>query len=407
MQARRRSPVPAVSRFRSRARLAVGVVAVAILGAACFPLPPPLPTPVSQYCGSSTPTTPSEYQAAFLGRRHTYTEWVAADGAVPVDLPDGRRVYMFGDTFIGTSNAAGIVDASDPLVNSSFVVQNGPCLRPLMGGAPHARSSLIPGPSANEWYWPAAGVVENASTLRVILWHILRGSGGSLSFQPVDMQVATFSLPSLTLQSVQPMPIPTSVDRPYGATVLVAPDGYLYLYGRDNNRDQYVARVQQGQLLTGTYQFWGDPGTGAQWQSDPTKAVPLAVNNMPALLPQLGTGQGPSAEMWVVPYQGGYLATAKPAEIFSGTVSVFTALHPEGPWTWNENVAITPPTPGSGVPDGSGLASYGAYTLSPTGTPVVVYNTNQFPGISNPPPLSIYNYGPQFVTPSAPLPTIP
>jgi len=189
-----------------------------------------------------------------------------------------------------------------------------------MGGAPHARSSLIPGPAANEGYWPAAGVVENASTLRVILWHILRGSGGSLSFQPVDMQVATFSLPSLTLQSVQPMPIPTSVDRPYGATVLVAPDGYLYLYGRDNNRDQYVARVQQGQLLTGTYQFWGDPGTGAQWQSDPTKAVPLAVNNMPALLPQLGTGQGPSAEMWVVPYQGGYLATANPAELFRRTV---------------------------------------------------------------------------------------
>ncbi len=160
-------------------------------------------------------------------------------------------------------------------------------------------------------------------------------------------------------------------------------------------------------MLTGTYQFWGDPGTGPQWQSDPTKAVPLVVNNMPALLPQLGTGSGPSAELWVLPYQGGYLATAKPAEIFSGTVSVFTALHPEGPWTWKEDVAITPPTAGTGVPDASGLASYGAYTLSPSGTPIVVYNTNDFPFISNPPPLTIYNYGPQFVAPSAPLPTIP
>jgi hypothetical protein len=391
-----------------RTRLTVGVAAVAILGAACFPLPLGLPTPVSQFCAASTPTTPAAYQAAFNGLRRTYTEWVSADGAVPVNLPDGRRVYMFGDTYVGTANAAGAVDPSDPIVNNSFVVQNGPCFAPLMGGAPHLRGPLIPGPGPNEWYWPAAGVVENSSTLRVIVWHILRGTGGSLNFQPVDMRVATFSLPSLTLQSVQALPIPTSVDHPYGSTVLEASDGYLYLFGRDNNRDQFVARVPQAEGLMAaatSYQFWS--GDTTQWQSDPTKAVPLAFNNMPALLPQLGSGVGPAAALWVLPYQGGYLATAKPAEIFSGTVSVFTATQPQGPWTWKEDVAITPPTAGSGVPDESGLGSYGAYTLTPSGTPVVVYNTNQFPGISNPPTPTIYNYGPQFVTPTNPLPSIP
>jgi hypothetical protein len=390
-----------------RAGLAVGVAAITVLVAACLPLPPPPPTPVSTYCGAFTPTTPAGYQAAFNGLRNTYTEWVSADGAVPVDLPDGRRLFMFGDTFIGTANAAGVINPSDPIVHNSFVVQSGPCFAPLMGGVPHARTSLIPDPAPGWWYWPASGVVENASTLRVILWRVHVGTGGSLNFVPVDMQVATFALPSLALVSVQPMPIPTSVDRPYGATDLVAPDGFLYLYGRDNNRDQFLARVPQGQLLTGAYQFWGDPGTGPQWQSDPTTAIPLAVNDVPPLLPQLGTGSGPSAELWVLPYQAGYLATAKPADIWSGTVSVFTALHPEGPWTWKEDVAITPPSPGSGVPDSTGLAAYDAYSLTPSGTPIVVYNTNQFPFIPNPPPLTIYNYGPQFVTPTAPLPTIP
>jgi len=386
-----------------RVRLAIGAAGVALVAAACLPLPPPVPTPVSTYCAPAVPTTPAEYQNVFIALKHTYTEWVTADGAVPIDLPDGRRVFLFGDTFIGTSNAAGVIDSTDPLVHNSFVVQSGNCLTPTMGGAPHARTALIPDPAPSQWYWPASGVVESGSTLRVIVWHMEVGNGGPFNFQTLDMQVATFALPSLALQSVQALPIPTSGDRPYGATLLAAPDGYLYLYGR-NGRNQYVARVQHDALLTGPYQFWA--GGGPQWQPDPNLAVPVTVNGL-SLPPSFGPGSGPSAELWVTPYQAGYLATAMPADALSSTVSVFTAAHPEGPWTWKEDVAVTPPDPSSGVPDAPGLISYGAETLTPSGTPIVVYSTNTSPFSSSPPPRTIYNYGPQFVSPSAPLPTIP
>jgi hypothetical protein len=398
---------PARRRGR-RVRLAIGLGAVALVAAACLPLPPPLPTPASQYCGPATATTTPGYQNVFLAMRRTYTEWVSGDGAIPVDLPDGRRVFLFSDSYVGTTTTADGIDASDRLVHNTFVVQDGPCFTPLMGGVPHARTALIPDPAPNEWYWPASGVVENGSKLRVIVWHMQVGNGGPLNFVALDMRVATFALPSLTLESVQPLPIPTSGDRPYGATILAAPDGYLYLYGRDNNRDQFVARVQRGQLVSGPYQVWGESqGSGPQWQSDPTLAVPLVVNNVPPLLPQLGTGTGPAAELWVAPYQGGYLATAKPADIFSDTVSVFTALHPEGPWTWREDVAVTPPSAASGLSGASDLVAYGAFTLTPSTSPIVVYSTNTSPFASNPPPRTIDNYGPQFASPSAPLPTIP
>jgi hypothetical protein len=390
-------------------RLVVGLGGLALVAAACITVPPPPPPqPVSQYCGPATATNAPGYQSVFLALRRTYTEWVSGDGAIPVDLPDGRRVFLFSDTYVGTTNGADGISTNDRLVRNSFVVQDGPCFTPLMGGVPHARTALIPDPAPNEWYWPASGVVENGSTLRVIVWHLHTGSGGPLNFVPLDMRVATFALPSLALESVEPLPIPTGGARPYGATILAAPDGYFYLYGRDSNRDQFVARVQQGQLVSGPYQFWGDfPGSGPQWQSDPTLAVPLVVNNVPPLLPQLGTGTGPAAGLWVAPYQGGYLATAKPADLFSDTVSVFTALHPEGPWTWQEDVAVTPPSATSGVPNAAGLAAYGAYTLTPSGNPIVVYSTNQNPFDPNPPPLTIDDYGPQFASPSAPLPTIP
>src|SRR5215471_3082059 len=117
-----------------RVRLAIGAAGVALVAAACLPLPPPVPTPVSTYCAPAVPTTPAEYQNVFIALKHTYTEWVTADGAVPINLPDGRRVFLFGDTFIGTSNAAGVIDSTDPLVHNSFVVQSGNCLTPTMGG---------------------------------------------------------------------------------------------------------------------------------------------------------------------------------------------------------------------------------------------------------------------------------
>ena len=380
--------------------LALGVVGVVLAATACRPTPPPPPPPqpVAQYCAAHAPTTPGDYQAAFDGLRNTYTEWASADGADPISLPDGRTVFLFGDTYVGHVDAGGAIDGSDPLIHNSFVVQSGACFAPMMGGAPLSRTSLIPGPG-NTWYWPASGVVEN-QTLLVFLWHVEPASGApGLSFAVTDMRVATFALPSLALESVQPLPFPTSSMRPYGATALAAPDGYVYLYGRDNNRDVYVARAPLSQYSTpSAWQFWGGPGPPT-WQPDPSQAVPMQWNNMPYILSQLGTGAGPSAEPWVLPYKGEYLATAKSADVFSNDVSVFTGPSPQGPWTWQKFVAVTPPSASSGVASSSLLVAYGAYTLSPTSNPVIEYSTNGNPFAPEPSPLTISDYGPHFVAP--------
>ncbi len=383
-----------------RARLVLGTAVLVAVAASCRPVvaPPPPPQPVAQACVGSTPVTASDYQNAFDNLRFTYTEWASADGSIPVKLPDGRTVWLFSDTYIGKVGPYGLIDSHAPLVHNSFVVQTGACFQPLMGGAPLARSELIPNPSANQWYWPASGIVDGSS-LQVFLWHMQStGGGGGLNFNVLDMSVATFSLPSLQLQSVTPLTFADS-SRPYGATAMAGPgpDGTdVYLYGT-NQRDDYVARAPLGQETTSSaYKFW----TGSTWSAAPTDATSMQWTGVPSLPYFLSGlhGTGPAAQPWVVPYGSGYLATSKSADAFSDDVSVYTASSPAGPWTYAEQIANT------NAPD---LQAYGAFLLAPTSaSPVVVYSVNT--SLDQPAPAtSIYNYGAKYVAPSATLPAPP
>jgi hypothetical protein len=370
----------------------------ALLAAGCVPVaPPPPPPPVATYCAASAPSSAGSYQAAFDAQRHTYTEWASADESVPIDLPDGRVVWVFDDTSVGHVLPDGTLDPSNTLASNSFVVQNGACFTPMLGGAPLARTSLIPSPGPNEWYWPTSGGVDTANNqLLVFALHVLRNGPNSLDFTILDVRVATFSLPGLTLQSIQPLPFATS-SLAYASTSFydrtnadpTQRDVYAYV---SNHRNAYVARTPVAEVLTGPWQFWN--GTG--WSSDATKAAPMTWSGIPSSFdpgPLLGDGSGPAAQPAVIAYGSGYLLTAKLADAFTNDVSVFTGPTPEGPWAYVGQIADTTET---------NTIAYGAYTqltLPGTSGPVTVYNTNVSPFVSNPPPSTIQTYGPHFVVP--------
>jgi hypothetical protein len=372
-------------RRRVRSRVAL-ILMVALLAAAALGAAPPSAPKATSSCASTVPSSPAAYAAAFDQLRHT-TSWLSADTAVAVPLPDGRTVWLFGDTYVGTLRGDGTIDPNSRLLDNSFVVQSGACLTPLEGAQPSAPGSLIPG-APGEAYWPASGVVEDG-VLRVFCTHVRRTGRGPLDYVLLDVQVATFSLPGLVLEGVQPLPFPTGPSALYGSTSFVDTDGTVYLY-EENRGDVFVARAPVGQILVpGAWQFWGDPGTGATWVPNQAESVPMRWTNMPHLIP--APGEGPRAQPWVRRSGTGYLATAKLANAVTDDVSVFTAPAPEGPWTYYSQVATTTAT---------GLIAYNAYTqtVPGTATPTVVYSTNLSP-FTTPPPLSGQTYGPHFVTP--------
>jgi hypothetical protein len=325
---------------------------------------------------------------------------------VPVPLPDGRVVWLFGDTYIGTVYADGSILPNDHLVNNSFVVQSGRCFTPLMGGAQRARTDLIPDPAPNQWYWPASGVVSG-NALFVFMWRI-ENDGGALGFHVLDMRMAVFSLPNLTLQSIGPAPIPASPDRPYGAAGFGdATSGYLYLYGANSvgpsdgvdepEQRNFVARAPLDAFtFPETWTYWD----GVGWSASSAAAIPMTFAGTPgfAFPPSTYPIDGPAAPLTVSPAPAdavgySYLGTAKLLDALSADVSVFTAPTPNGPWTYKAKVADTV------FP---GLSTYGAAThLSLPGatSPIVVFSTNDSPFDSGSIPPSIQSYGPRFVAP--------
>jgi hypothetical protein len=346
-------------------------------------LPPPPPSSAGSYCAPSIPTSPAGYQTTIDNLRKANTGWASADGSIPVALPDGRMLWLYGDTFVGPVSSSGTLPTT--LVSNSAILQSGACFYPLLGGSSSSRTAWIAPPASGQAYWPASAVVDSAGRLQVFLMHVQYNP-----FTVFGFRIATYSLPSLSLVSISSLLPFTDTVHPYGTTALVA-GGYAYLYSA-HDQDQLLARVPLSSVTSSSaYQFW----TGSGWSSSSSAAAALQFNNVPT--PVVGIDlHAPIAGLWVVPYGNGYLGTAKLVNQFSDDVSLFTAPAPQGPWTYVGRAATTP----------SGLFSYGAVTsfllTGLGGSAATIYSTN----VSGT-PTTITQYGPRFVAPSnlpAPLP---
>jgi len=116
--------------------------------------------------------------------------WTGGDGTFSVELPDGRIIWLFSDTYLGDVNPDGTRSTAPPIASNTAVVQdvNGGDLLETKAGADN-RGFL------GSQYWIMDGTVEGSS-LRIFA----NNKGGGTS------GIATVSLPGLvptgTVQSV-------------------------------------------------------------------------------------------------------------------------------------------------------------------------------------------------------------
>lgn len=103
--------------------------------------------PVAPGCTSPTPTTAQGYEA--LWGSLDESEWGGADVSISVPLPDGRVVWLYGDTL-----------SSGRFVHSTAIVQDGGCLHVSNGGA-----QLLPDGDAGVVYWVEAARVTDGGVL--------------------------------------------------------------------------------------------------------------------------------------------------------------------------------------------------------------------------------------------------
>ncbi|MCA1831658.1 MAG: DUF5005 domain-containing protein [Actinomycetota bacterium] len=302
--------------------------------------------------------------------------WTGGDGTYSVLLPDRRVVWLFSDSFLGPTNADGSRPTNAPFVHNSMVVQNGAEYSTnLPMGYPR---TLIEPPDRVTFYWVGDALVEN-NELLVFVMHFA-AAPAPYAFQQIGTDVARFSLDTLTLQGVTPMPfafapgddgIPVS----YGAAVL-RQGGYDYLYGtEDIHLDKYLhlARVPADHLLDGAWEYW----TGVDWSRVPARAV------------RLMTGVANELSVHRI---GDRLALVTQDHAVGDDVMMSTAPAPEGPWS--APVAIFH------IPATAGLVTYNAKAHEEFSTDhslVITYNANTTPTNSAALYSDITNYRPRFV----------
>ncbi|MEU7935696.1 fibronectin type III domain-containing protein [Micromonospora echinofusca] len=267
-----------------------------------------------------------DLNALFNAYGNAGDHWTGADGTTSVALPDGRVVWLFSDTFLGTVNADYTRPKYSPMVNNTMVVQDGTQLvKTLHGGTPaEPRAYVTPTSQNGEFFWPADGMVEGGA-LKVLLSKMRVSGGGVLDFEVVGNALATINLPSLTVASVVDLPVPSTIN---WGSALLSDGSYTYVYGTSSAPGRmkfaHLARATAG-ALGGPWEFW----TGSGWSSDAAAAG--------RLMSGVGTAYG--VQKIGTQY---VLVTHENNLLFDSQIALYTASSPTGPFTGPRYVYTAP-----------------------------------------------------------------
>ncbi|MFI6231189.1 fibronectin type III domain-containing protein [Micromonospora echinospora] len=326
---------------------------------------------------------------AFRAYGDTSGRWNGGDSTASVKLPDGRMVWLFSDTFIGSVNPDGSRPDFQPLVHNSIVVQDGVALtETLTGGTAEEPMSLVgagdDGDPANAGHWVADGTVEG-STLQVLYNHYEKSGPNPLDLKMTGTALASFDLPSLTLRSFSPVPVSDRIA--WGSAILEDGDT-TYIYGTRLVNDSgpvkpiHLAKVPAGGLA-GPWQFW----TGDGWSANESEATRLMAGTTTAFAVQkIGSRY--------------VLVTVDGNLVFNPDVVAYTASSPTGPFAGPVPLFRAPePQPGKEI------IVYDARLhpeLARPGKLLVSYNVNSLADADNQADARLYR--PRFVEVDWPRP---
>lgn len=201
--------------------------------------------------------------------------WLSADGQISEPLPDGRTVWTFSDGWYGYNDTTTNSMSTNRLLRNTLVLQtadkpNG-ILHTLIGGTVEDPKAIMEPPNPvghDDFFWPRDMIVENDS-LKVLLPDVVQLNEGDPLMYGNREAVAVFSLPGLTLHSIEWMPWIGTLQ--YN-TLCKADDGYTYAYAaREINQYEshaVAARFPTGQFSATTpWQFLTDTGWSYDYQN--------------------------------------------------------------------------------------------------------------------------------------------
>lgn len=271
---------------------------------------------------------------AFVQKVRGDAAFAGGDVGASVQLQDGRRLFVFGDTL-----RAADFDGQKFVHNSMLVFSPG-CGRVVV---PADRGALIPDRSDGVGYWPMsiARVEHEGYDLVGVSVQRVQRTGGSdiFSFRILGPAAALFKVPrggTPQLESVRDIgPDSVSTQRPMWGAAAVVDGGWVYLYGTSRSEGATtggfalsVARVRPDHLLdTSQWTYWN----GRSWDRRSRRAQ--------ILIPARG---GVSETLSVFRRGSVWYAVSKRDEVLGQDLTIWRAPGPTGPFTAAPVVAKIP-----------------------------------------------------------------
>lgn len=302
------------------------------------------------------------------------TRWLGGDAAYSVGIDARRRLWLFGDSFIGLDETRS--RSRSKMVRNSVGLQIGQDVRTATmrfswSGSRTQPKAFFAG-RGDRWYWPGPAANLGRSKLLLSLVEMEKSGSGSLGFRavastarlvtptaasdPHDWSTVTVSLPENAWGVL------------LGTGSLLVEGEYLYSYAviEPGDHDVYLARwklaaARRGQL--------SDP---AWWDGERYRpqAALVAAGDRPGAVArdaqtELSVHRDASAGGYLMVHTLGFGSTS---------IGVRRAPHPQGPWSEPQQIYRPPQSDRAHVLVYAAKAHAGL--TDPTGAVLLTYATN-------------------------------
>lgn len=216
-------------------------------------------------------TTASYYDSLFT---RYGIEWTGGDGANSYRLPDGRDLWLFGDSFIDTVRPGRARPKYSSTVHNAMAYTTskpGEFVTICKGTLQNPEAYFVPD-NPDDFYWPAhCFASKDKKQLYVFLVRVTsNGNGGAFGFDVLGMDMATLSLPSLNILSINKITNGNRIDWSAG---IMEEDDFVYIYGAEStefNKFMHVARTTKNNPIK-DLRFWN----GSGWTQDSSQSIKI------------------------------------------------------------------------------------------------------------------------------------
>ena len=254
------------------------------------------------------------------------------DGTYSIALPDGRSLFLMGDSYIGPVSE-GSRSMQDHMFRNTYILYDEGEVEGLYGVNGPNTSAAVPPGVTNEhqkWYWPGHGFTlgDKVYVFQTLMY---QGAEGMWGFRYEKTDILEYQLPDMSLVGTHDIPFTGPEEIHYGMAAL-REDPYIYIYaqvdvdnGLDPLSDALVARTTPANLYT-AWEYYD--GTG--WSPNSADAVKMeGLSAVPV-----------SSQFNVFKLQDKYVLLTQNKQFGSGEIYTFISDTPQGPW-YNRKLIYT------------------------------------------------------------------